>query len=188
MKNPNTQKEYFDKLVEVLEKQFPKGEKCQCGKRLPCRSRALVLNAYANIYLKEILSQEKQKWVKETGIYSDAPFIPDEETRKLMGKEKIENCEHEFGHKVIGGFPGHEHIHPTGYQVCFNCGKTFKEILEQEKEKLMERIKLEDKFKERIKQNAYEPNWEGGYYTAMEDLETLKEEIKKELINGKPNT
>ena len=55
-------------------------------------------------------------------------------------KEKIENCEHEFGHKVIGGFPGHEHIHPTGYQICFNCGKTFEEILAQEKQKWVEKL------------------------------------------------
>ena len=56
------EQEFFNKLAEVLEEYFPKGEKCQCGKRLPCRSKALVLNAYANIYFREaikILKEEK---------------------------------------------------------------------------------------------------------------------------------
>ena len=39
-------KEFFEKLAEVLEKEFPKGE-CQE------RSQALVLNAMANVFLKE---------------------------------------------------------------------------------------------------------------------------------------
>lgn len=40
-------------------------------------------------------------------------------------------CGHEIGRKAIGGFPGHEHIHPTGEQLCLKCGKTLKELLER---------------------------------------------------------
>jgi len=45
--------EYFNKLRDKLDELFPKGECCSCGKKLPCRSKAIVLNAYANIYHKE---------------------------------------------------------------------------------------------------------------------------------------
>lgn len=55
------EEKFFNKLAKILEKEFPKYEECQCGKRLPCRSRALVLNAYANIFFKEL----KQKWWEE---------------------------------------------------------------------------------------------------------------------------
>lgn len=55
------EKEFFNKLAEVLEKYFPKGE-CQE------RSAALVLNAMANVFLKEALAsiaEEAKKEVKE---------------------------------------------------------------------------------------------------------------------------
>lgn len=47
-----------------------------------------------------------------------------------MIKQDLKECEHEIGYKTIGGFPGHEHTHPTGEQVCLKCGKTLKEILD----------------------------------------------------------
>ena len=48
------EQEFFNKLADVLEKQFPKG-KCKE------RGAALVLNSMANIFLKDILKQiEKQ--------------------------------------------------------------------------------------------------------------------------------
>ncbi len=55
------EEEFFNKLYEVFEEMFPKGEKCKCGKKLPCRSKALVLNTYANLFFKEM----KEKWQEE---------------------------------------------------------------------------------------------------------------------------
>ena len=54
--------------------------------------------------------------------------------------EQTKECEHEFGYNTIGGFPGHEHTHITGYQVCLNCGKTFREILSIKKQKIIEKF------------------------------------------------
>ena len=62
-------KEYFNKLAEKLEELFPKGEKCQCGRKLWCRSKSLSFNAFANIYLREALTQaradERRKVLEE---------------------------------------------------------------------------------------------------------------------------
>jgi hypothetical protein len=44
------EQEFFDKLAEILEKEFPKK---QCQER----SHALVVNAFANLFLKEALIQ-----------------------------------------------------------------------------------------------------------------------------------
>ena len=55
----------------------------------------------------------------------------------MNNMEQTKECEHEFGYNTIGGFPGHEHIHATGYQVCLNCGKTFREIFSIEKQKIV---------------------------------------------------
>jgi hypothetical protein len=60
--------EFFNKLVEILEEQFPKGEKCQCGEKLPCRSKALVLNAYSNLYFKEEKERIKKLIIEEIVI------------------------------------------------------------------------------------------------------------------------
>lgn len=38
-------------------------------------------------------------------------------------------CEHEIGRKAIGGFAGHRHVHATGNQLCFKCGKYLTELL-----------------------------------------------------------
>ena len=51
------EKDFFNKLAEKLEELFPKGERCQCGKKLPCRSKALAFNAFANIYLRTALQK-----------------------------------------------------------------------------------------------------------------------------------
>ena len=37
--------------------------------------------------------------------------------------------DHDMGYRTIGGFPGHEDVHPTGEQVCLKCGKTLSEIV-----------------------------------------------------------
>jgi len=50
-------KEFFDKLAEVLEREFIKGEKCSCGRKLPCRSKAIVLNAFANLFFRELKNE-----------------------------------------------------------------------------------------------------------------------------------
>ena len=52
-------KEFFNKLAEKLEDLFEKGEKCECGKRLPGRSKALSFNAYANIFFDEALTKAR---------------------------------------------------------------------------------------------------------------------------------
>ena len=49
-----TFQEFFNKLADKLEELFPKGEKCQCGRKKDARSKALVFNAWANIVFKEL--------------------------------------------------------------------------------------------------------------------------------------
>jgi len=78
------EKDFFDKLTNILDEQFPKGE---CKER----GKALVLNAYANIYLKEALSLFKQQ-MKE--IIGGMEEIELEKTDKEMNLEK------EVGHKI----------------------------------------------------------------------------------------
>ena len=58
--NPDKEAEkiFFDKLADILDEQFPKGE---CKER----GHALVLNAYANIYFKEALVRHDQEIRKE---------------------------------------------------------------------------------------------------------------------------
>lgn len=58
------EKEFFRKLADKLEELFEKGELCQCGKKLPCRSKVLSFNAYANIFLKEALTKQKDDTVR----------------------------------------------------------------------------------------------------------------------------
>ena len=57
--NMKKEEEFFHRLSNILEEQFPKGEKCQCGRKLPCRSKALVLSAYANIFYNEKIKDDK---------------------------------------------------------------------------------------------------------------------------------
>jgi hypothetical protein len=53
------EEQFFDNLKEILEEQFPKGERCQCGRKLPCRSKAIVLNAYANLLFRKLKENKK---------------------------------------------------------------------------------------------------------------------------------
>ena len=77
-------KDFFDKLTNILDEQFPKGE---CKER----GKALVLNAYANIYLKEALSLFKQQMKEIIGSMEEIEL---EKTDKEMNLEK------EVGHKI----------------------------------------------------------------------------------------
>jgi len=52
-------------------------------------------------------------------------------TDDLKGGKMKEVCNHEIGRKMIGGFPGHEHTHQTGTQLCLKCGKTLEELFKQ---------------------------------------------------------
>ena len=51
------EKKFYVRLAEKLDVLFPKAEKCSCGIKLPCRSKALVFNAWANIYFKEFTTR-----------------------------------------------------------------------------------------------------------------------------------
>ena len=138
MKNKEKRSKWWDKLCEILEQEFPKN---QCKER----GHALVLLAYAEMYLQEA---EKEK-------------------------EKL-------------------------YDWCFKkCGEECEKAIKFEKEKLLERIGLKDKgstieipvSKENLldegelynMQTQKEASSKQGYNQAIEDLEKLKEEIKKEL-------
>ena len=56
--NESIEKEFFNKLSSILEDNFPKH---QCKER----SQALVLNAFANVYLKEALQEARQETLNE---------------------------------------------------------------------------------------------------------------------------
>ncbi len=85
--------------------------------------------------------------------------------------EKIKDCEHEFGYKAIGGFSGHAHTHPTGKQICFNCGKTIDEILKTAFEN--QKAEIEKECLKRCKEAKIE--------TAKATKWAVKEEILKEI-------
>jgi hypothetical protein len=57
-------REFFDELAEVLESEFPKGEKCECGRRLKARSHAIVLSAMANVFFRRILIEAGDEIIK----------------------------------------------------------------------------------------------------------------------------
>ena len=57
---------FFNKLADKLEELFPKYEKCQCGKRLKARSKALSFNAFANLYLKDVITEAYDMGKQET--------------------------------------------------------------------------------------------------------------------------
>ncbi len=44
-------------------------------------------------------------------------------------KKKKPNIAHNIGFMGIGGFPGHEHVHPTGEQLCLKCGRNLEDII-----------------------------------------------------------
>lgn len=59
---------------------------------------------------------------------------------KRRPKPTSEECNHEIGWKAMGGFPGHEHTHTIGEQVCLNCGKTLKDIYLQKQKEAIEAV------------------------------------------------
>jgi len=61
MDKEKIKKEFFNELAEKLEDLFEKGELCSCGKKLPCRSKALSFNAYANIIFEKKLQEIEKK-------------------------------------------------------------------------------------------------------------------------------
>lgn len=77
---------YFDKLRERLEKLFPKGEHCECGKKLPCRSAAITFNAFANILHNEELEAQKKQIIDWTKIQdkTDCDWVSTEEIRLFI--------------------------------------------------------------------------------------------------------
>lgn len=64
----------------------------------------------------------------------------------------MSDCQHEIGRKAIGGIPGHEHYHPTGNQLCLNCGRYLHEILSDERAD--ERARLREKVRRYAKNDA----------------------------------
>jgi len=83
-------KKYFNQLAEKLEELFPKGEQCECGKRLPCRSKALAFNAYANIFHDD-LKMKPDKIERILNIYKKHFITTDNivTVRGLKTKETI---------------------------------------------------------------------------------------------------
>ena len=79
---------FFRELEEKLEEIFTKGEICECGKRLPCRSKALTFNAYANMYFDKHNEEERERIIK---IINDIDInnIPDDS--KIYLKKDILN-------------------------------------------------------------------------------------------------
>ncbi len=61
MKDQDIIKEFFNKLAEELEEDFEKGERCQCGSKLPCRGKALAFNGMANVFLREALKAQREE-------------------------------------------------------------------------------------------------------------------------------
>ena len=57
-KTNKIEKEFFDKLAEILEKEFPKN---QCQER----GHALALNAFANLYFRELNKKAIQEVLGE---------------------------------------------------------------------------------------------------------------------------
>lgn len=43
-------------------------------------------------------------------------------------------CQHMIGQHVLGGVTGHEHVHPSGPQVCLLCNRTLDELLSAARE------------------------------------------------------
>ena len=50
--------------------------------------------------------------------------------RTVAEVRAAQKCDHLIGTRTIGGFPGHEHVHPSGPQVCFRCNKMLDELLD----------------------------------------------------------
>jgi len=83
--NKKQDKKYFNLLAERLEELFEKGEKCKCGKRLPCRSKALALNAWANIYHTDRIKETRQEILKI--VIEDVPHQYQERLINFLTKK-----------------------------------------------------------------------------------------------------
>ena len=81
------EEEFFNKLYEVFDVGFPKGEKCKCGKKLSCRIRALMLNTYANLFFIEM----KEKWFIEMKEKWQEELI--EKIKKIEKYDDLVECE-----------------------------------------------------------------------------------------------
>ena len=70
MNNTNHHSKYWPELLAIFEEHFEKGEKCQCGRKLPCRSKAIVMIAKVEILLRNddtdmLRHNQHIKWAKE---------------------------------------------------------------------------------------------------------------------------
>jgi hypothetical protein len=50
-------------------------------------------------------------------------------------------CEHDYILEIIGGFLGHEHIHPTGNPRCKKCGEKYNTYIERELKKWKSKLR-----------------------------------------------
>ena len=55
-------------------------------------------------------------------------------------KQNKEECDHNWGYKTFGGFPGHEHEHITGGLVCFLCEISLEDFIFQKEQEIKEKI------------------------------------------------
>jgi len=83
MKEEKIIKEYFDKLAEILEKEFPK-------KRCKERGHALVLNSYANFYLGEALQAQKRELLKIVKNVLFEKYLEYDDTERALKEIKKE--------------------------------------------------------------------------------------------------
>ena len=90
-----------------------------------------------------------------------------------MKKEIKENCNHQWGYRAIGGFPGHEHIHPTGGLICFNCGISLEKYIQSEKERLLKRV-------EEIVKDETKYETQSSLENIFIKINRIKEALKKE--------
>ena len=89
---------FFNKLAEKLEEIFEKGERCECGKKLPCRSKALSFNAFANIFADEMIKElqelkiEKKADTRERCAKCNGPFLHYHKVHEIYGKNYHTGC------------------------------------------------------------------------------------------------
>ena len=53
MTNKTNHSKYWPELLAIFEEHFKKGEKCECGRKLPCRSKAIMMLARIELLLRE---------------------------------------------------------------------------------------------------------------------------------------
>lgn len=101
-----------------------------------------------------------------------------------MEKIKQPKCQnpedHDIGRNMIGGFPGHPHTHPSSEQICFRCGKTLVEIIEEAEKKGKENVLKEV---EKNGTKVYKGQLPHGIYGLLIDFQKIKK-----ILNGKQTT